>query len=72
MKPGEVAGPAAEVARELLAGELDYWRDEITRPWRRGRPGPWAETGRWIGTGLAAGAIALGAVAALRAERPLD
>lgn len=35
-------------------------RDEIARPWRRGRGTPEAEVGRWVGLGLAVGALALG------------
>jgi hypothetical protein len=35
-------------------------RDEIARPWHRGRGTPEAEVGRWVGLGLAVGALALG------------
>jgi hypothetical protein len=35
-------------------------RNEITRPWRRGRRTPEAEVGRWFGLGLAVGALVLG------------
>ncbi|WP_419162335.1 hypothetical protein [Candidatus Palauibacter sp.] len=66
----ELADSVAELARELVSGELEYWRAEVTRPWRTGRSGPWAEAGRWIGTGLAVGAVVVGVTAALRAERP--
>lgn len=36
-------------------------RDELARPWRRGRGTPEAEIGRWAGFGLAVGALVLGA-----------
>jgi hypothetical protein len=70
--PRRLAGPAAEVARELISDEAEYWRGEVTRPWRTGRPGRWAEVGRWIGTGLAVGAAVWGVFAAVRAERLRD
>lgn len=72
MDPRRLAGPAAEVAREIVSDEVDYWRREVTRPWRRGRPGRWAEVGRWIGTGLAVGATVWGVIAAVQAERLRD
>ena len=72
MDARRLAGPAAEVARELVADEVEYWRNEITRPWRSGRPGRWAEVGRWIGTGLAVGAAVWGVIAAVQAERLRD
>ncbi|MDP2470430.1 MAG: hypothetical protein Q8W46_06180 [Candidatus Palauibacterales bacterium] len=40
-------------------------RDEIARPWRRGRHTPEAEIGRWAGFGLAVGALVLGVGLAL-------
>lgn len=69
MDPRHLAGPAADLARELFSEEVEYWRSEITRPWRTGHPGRWAEVGRWIGTGLAAGAATWGVIAAIQAER---
>ena len=35
-------------------------RDELARPWHRGRQIPEAEAGRWIGLGLAVGALVVG------------
>lgn len=35
-------------------------RDELARPWRRGRTSPEAEVGRWVGLGLAAGVLLFG------------
>ena len=64
--------PVVHSAQELVAGEVDYWRDEITRPWREGRRGRPARIGRWIGLGLAVGAVAAGVIAALRVERPWE
>jgi hypothetical protein len=55
---------AAEARRSARA-----WRAELERPWRRGRKGTAAETGRWIGLGLAVGAFVAGVGAALYAER---
>ncbi len=72
MDPRRLAGPAAEVARELISDEVEYWRREVTRPWRTGRPGRWAEVGRWLGTGLAVGAAVWGVIAAVQAERLRD
>jgi len=63
-----LAGPAAEVAREIVADEVEYWRSGITRPWRTGRRGRWAEVGRWRGTGRAVGAGVWGVIAAGQAE----
>ena len=40
-------------------------RDEIARPWKRGSRLPEAEVGRWIGFGLAIGALAVGVGLAL-------
>lgn len=61
-----------DVASEVLSGEVDYWRDEVTRPWKEGRRGRPAEIGRWLGLGLAIGATAAGIIAALRSERPWE
>ena len=72
MDARRLAGPAAEVAREIVSGEVEYWRSEITRPWRTGRSGRLAEVGRWIGTGLAVGAAVWGMIAAIQAERYRD
>lgn len=72
MDPRQLAGPAADLAREIVSDEVEYWRREITRPWKTGRRGRWAEVGRWIGTGLAVGAVVLGVIAAVQAERSGD
>lgn len=47
-------------------------RDEITRPWRRGRGLPEEEIGRWVGLGLALGALLAGAGLALIATLSED
>lgn len=72
MDARRLAGPAADLARDILTDEVEYWRGEVTRPWRTGRPGRWAEVGRWIGAGLAVGAAAWGVIAAVRAEHSRD
>ena len=68
----EIVGPVLGPAKEFVSGELDYWRDELTGPWVRGRPGQTAQIGRWIGLGLAAVATVAGVIAALRAEPPWE
>lgn len=72
MSVRDVVGPVAEHAGELIAGEVDYWRTELERPWREGGDEPAARVGRWIGVGLAVGALVAGVVAALRVERPWE
>lgn len=47
-------------------------RDEIARPWRRGSNLPEAEVGRWLGFGLAVGALAVGVGLALIATLSED
>jgi hypothetical protein len=53
------------VATYLARDRAKLLRDELTRPWRRGRRTPEAEAGRWFGLGLALGAAAVGAGLAL-------
>lgn len=64
--------PLAHAATDLVTSEIDYWREELERPWRDGRKEPAARIGRWIGLGLAVGAIIAGVVAAARVERPWE
>lgn len=64
--------PLAEGAGELVTSEIDYWRDELERPWREGPGHPAARIGRWIGLSLAIGAAVAGVAAALRSERPWE
>jgi len=40
-------------------------RDEIAGPWRRDDPAPEEQVGRWLGFGLAAGALVVGVGLAL-------
>ena len=47
-------------------------KDEIARPWRRGRRTPEAEVGRWVGLGLAVGSLVLGAGLAIVATLSRD
>lgn len=70
MSARDFVEPLVDSARDAISTEIDYWRDEATRPWREGRPGRAARTGRWIGFGLATGAAIVGILAALRVERP--
>lgn len=72
MNAEEFVRPLIESADALVSSELEYWRDEVTRPWRQGRRGRAAEIARWIGLGLAVGAVAGGILAALRSERPWE
>lgn len=60
-----IARVVGEIAREEAA-EL---RDELLRPWRRGRSGTPARVGRWVGLGLALGAVVAGVTAAVWAHR---
>jgi hypothetical protein len=64
--------PLAESAGDLVTTEIDYWRDELERPWRLGSPAPAARIGRWVGIGLAIGAVLAGLIAASRVERPWE
>lgn len=64
--------PLASAATDLVTSEIDYWREELERPWRDGRKEPAARIGRWVGLGLAVGAIIAGVVAAARVERPWE
>ncbi len=55
----------ARLAAWAVRNRARALRNEIARPWHRGRRTPEAETGRWIGLGLAVGALVLGAGLAL-------
>ena len=72
MGAGDWVDPAVDAARGAVAGEIGHWRRELTAPWREGREGRAAEVGRWIGFGLAIGALAAGIAAALRVDRPWE
>lgn len=50
----------AKLAAWAVRNRARALRDEITRPWHRGRRTPEAEAGRWLGLGLAVGAAVLG------------
>ena len=51
----------AKLATWAVRNRTRALRNEIARPWRRGRSTPEAEVGRWVGLGLAMGALVLGA-----------
>ena len=55
----------AKLAAWAVRNSARALRNEIVRPWRRGRGTPEAEAGRWVGLGLALGAAVLGAGLAL-------
>ena len=55
----------AKLAAWAVRNRARALRNEIARPWHRGRHTPEAEMGRWIGLGLAVGALVLGAGLAL-------
>ena len=61
--------PLAEMATDLVTDEVEYWRGELERPWREGSEEPAARLGRWVGVGLAVGALVAGIAAAVRVER---
>ncbi len=54
-------GGIARIADWFVRDRTRALRDEITRPWHRGRRTPEAEAGRWVGLGLALGSALLGA-----------
>jgi hypothetical protein len=51
----------AKLASWAVRNRARALRKEIVRPWRRGRSTQAAEVGRWVGLGLAVGALVLGA-----------
>ncbi len=63
---------AVRGARRAARRRTRGWVRELRRPWREGRSGAAAEVGRWVGFGLATGAMAAGIAAALYAEWPRD
>ncbi|MFQ5689123.1 MAG: hypothetical protein ACE5HQ_02475 [Gemmatimonadota bacterium] len=66
---GVTGGVLARVAQLAARRRVGSWRREFLRPWRRGRGGVPAEVGRWVGLGLAVGAVVAGLAAALYSER---
>jgi hypothetical protein len=50
----------ARLAGWAVRNRAEALKDEIVRPWRRGRRAPEAEVGRWVGLGLAVGGLVLG------------
>jgi len=50
----------ARLAAWAVRNRARALKDEIARPWRRGRSRPEAEVGRWIGFGLALGSLVVG------------
>ena len=72
MSVGDSIRPLADAAADLVTSEIDYWRDELERPWREGGQQPAARIGRWLGLGLAVGALVAGVAAAMRVERPWE
>jgi hypothetical protein len=63
------AGRVLVPIRDAADREVRRLRREIAAPWREGREGVAAETGRWIGVTLAAGAFLFGVAAAWVATR---
>ncbi|MFQ5746958.1 MAG: hypothetical protein ACE5HF_07020 [Gemmatimonadota bacterium] len=59
--------PVVRLARDLARDQVVALRDQVTRPWRRGRKGLAAEIGRWVGASLSGGAALLGFGLAIRA-----
>lgn len=54
-------GGLARIGDWFMRDRARALREEITRPWHRGRHTPEAEVGRWVGLGLALGSALLGA-----------
>jgi hypothetical protein len=48
------------LASWAVRNRAEALKDELARPWRRGRMTPAAEVGRWVGFGLAAGVLLFG------------
>jgi len=65
----ETAGRLLRPLRRAAGREVRRARHELSAPWREGADGPAAETGRWIGVTLAAGAFLFGLLAAVRVTR---
>ncbi len=68
----EAGKELTRAAGDTARSEVDRWQREIERPWRQGRNSTAARTGRWIGLGLAVGAIVTGVGLALYLERPWE
>ena len=62
----------ARLATWAVRNRAQALKDEIARPWPRGRRLPEAEAGRWLGLGLAVGALLAGAALALIATLSED
>lgn len=65
----EAAGRLLRPVRAAAEREVRRARHELAAPWREGAEGPAAETGRWIGVALAAGAFLFGVLAAVQVTR---
>lgn len=50
----------ARLATWAVRNRAQALRDELARPWHRGRRLPEAEVGRWLGLGLAVGSLVAG------------
>jgi hypothetical protein len=50
----------ARLATWAVRNRARALRDEVARPWRRGRSRPEAEIGRWVGFGLAISSLVVG------------
>ena len=68
----EAGKELTRAAGDSALGEVERWQREMARPWREGREGAAASTGRWIGLGLALGVIVAGVGMALYLERPWE
>ncbi len=62
----------ARLAVWAVRNRAQALRDEFERPWRRGLELPEAEVGRWVGLGLAVGALLAGVGLALIATLSED
>jgi hypothetical protein len=64
-KRGDRESALERLMTRLVRSRVRALRDELTRPWQRGRRTPEAEAGRWFGLGLAVGTAVVGAGLAL-------
>jgi hypothetical protein len=69
---GETGRDAVRLVGEVAKHEARVLRREVRRPWIEGDQTPTASFGRWLGLGLALGAILGGIAMAFYAERPWE
>ena len=69
---GETGRDAVRLVGEVAKDETRALKREVRRPWVEGDQTPAGSFGRWLGLGLALGAILGGIALAFYAERPWE